>query len=304
MSEGIVFDIQHYAVHDGPGIRTLVFLKGCPLRCAWCCNPESQAFLPELKKTAPRCHACLSCTRVCPAGAAREMDGRPLLDHRSCRRDCGFPCVDSCPHGALEQVGRKITAGDAMTRVAADKAFYDNSGGGVTFSGGEPFAQPAFLHELLERSKALGIHTAVETCGHVDADVMARSEPLVDLMIFDVKAADPARHEALTGASNAVVLSNLRRLARERPNRLRVRVPIVPGWTDDAENLRAIGSLGAELALRAVELMPYHELGRDKYESLGRAYQVETPPTEALANSLRTAAETFQSCGLTCGIGE
>ncbi len=191
-----------------------------------------------------------------------------------------------------------------MTRVAADKAFYDNSGGGVTFSGGEPFAQPAFLLELLERSKALGIHTAVETCGHADAGVMAESEPLVDLMLFDVKVADPARHEALTGASNAVILSNLRRLARQRHERLQVRVPIVPGWNDDAENLRAIARLGAELGLRSVELMPYHELGKDKYTSLGRLCQVETPSTEALADSLRAAAEAFQTSGITCRIGQ
>jgi pyruvate formate lyase activating enzyme len=304
VSEGIVFDIQHYAVHDGPGIRTLVFFKGCPLRCAWCCNPESQSFFPELKKTAWRCHACASCTRVCPAGAAGEVDGRPLLDRQSCRRDCGFPCVDACPHGALENVGTRVTAGDVMARVGADKAFYDNSGGGVTFSGGEPFAQPAFLHELLERSKALGIHTTVETCGHAEAGAMARSEPLVDLMLFDVKVADPARHEALTGASNALILSNLRRLARQRPDRLRVRIPIVPGWNDDIENLRALASLGADLGLRVVELMPYHELGRDKYESLGRVYQVETPPVGALANSLRNAAATIEASGVACRFWE
>jgi pyruvate formate lyase activating enzyme len=204
----------------------------------------------------------------------------------------------------VDKVGRRLKVGEVVARIAADKAFYENSGGGVTFSGGEPFAQPAFLHELLERSKALGIHTTVETCGHAETGVMARSEPLVDLILFDVKVADPARHEALTGASNTLILSNLRRLARQCPNKLLVRIPLVPGWNDDSENLRTIANLAADLRIRTVELMPYHELGRDKFESLGRAFPFEPPAAEASALSLRNAVETFRAEGLACRIGE
>ena len=273
MQSGLVFDIQHYALHDGPGIRTIVFLKGCPLRCLWCCNPESQRAVPELRYSAARCRSSLACVDACPRSAIRLDAGALHIDRGACG-DCGGPCVDACPHGALILVGEMMSADQVMARVAADKPFYDNSGGGVTFSGGEPFAQPAFLEELLRHSKRLGIHTAVETCGQAPIDVLMRCEPFVDLFLYDVKVMDGERHRELTGVCNDRILENLAALAAKASNKLVVRVPVVPGCTDGSSNLEAIAALLRSLGTTRVELMPYHALGIDKYASLGREYRL------------------------------
>ncbi|MGE5358813.1 MAG: glycyl-radical enzyme activating protein [Bacteroidales bacterium] len=300
MREGIVFDIEHYAVHDGPGIRTVVFLKGCPLTCPWCCNPESQRGAPELRHTAARCRGCLACRDACPNGAVRVTDAAPRFDRQACGA-CGAPCVDACAHAALAITGERMTAGRVMARVAADKAFYDNSGGGVTFSGGEPFAQPAFLEQLLGESKRLGIHTAVETCGHADPLAVARCEPLVDLFLYDIKVADSARHERLTGVPNSLVRENLRTLAARAPGKIALRVPIVPGCTDDEQNLAAIAAIARSVGIFTVELMPYHALGADKYESLGRDYGPSVSPS-LVPRAAEHAARLIRANGVECRV--
>ncbi len=301
LQRGTVFDIQHYAVYDGPGIRTLVFLKGCPMKCLWCCNPESQCFAPELRHTTLRCRSCFACERACPKRAVRDINGGPFFDREACRA-CNAPCVDACPNGALAVVGESMTTDQVMTRVAADKAFYDNSGGGVTFSGGEPFAQPAFLEELLERSKLLGIHTAVETCGHADPRAVARCEPLVDLFLYDLKGMDSGSHKRLTEVSNAVILENLATLAARAPGRLIVRVPVIPGCTDSPENLEAIADFLHSLDIAKVQLMPYHTLGSDKYASFGRKYNLAG--TQCLApQAIEEAARIFHTSGVACEVG-
>jgi len=302
MSEGLIFDIQHYAVHDGPGIRTLVFLKGCPLECLWCCNPESQGFEPELTHNRLRCRSCFSCVKTCPHGAVQAGEAGPVFDRAVCRA-CASPlCVDACPQGALALAGTRMSADQVMKRVSLDKAFYQNSGGGVTFSGGEPFAQPDFLEELLTRSRDLGIHTTVETCGLVDPRVLMRCEPFVDLFLFDLKTVDPGRHEQRTGAPNDIILENLRALAARRPDGVTVRVPLVPGCTDGEDNLRALGTLLTSLGLRRVELMPYHSLGADKYAALGRPYPLEgtRSPAPASIEACRSLLGTF---GLASEVG-
>ena len=298
MQQGRVFDIQHYAVHDGPGIRTLVFLKGCPLRCPWCCNPESQSFAPELRHTAPTCRACYACEKACPKGAVRAEDGMPRFHREGCAA-CGAPCVDACPQGALAMVGEWMTTDRVMVAVAADKAFYDNSAGGVTFSGGEPFAQPAFLEELLDRSKLLGIHTAVETCGHVDPRVLARCVPLVDLFLYDLKVMDCGRHQSLTGVPNSVILENLRALAAKVPGKIVVRVPVVPGCTDNVANLEAIAAFLRSLGITKVELMPYHPLGVAKYAFFGRDYPLGGSQSLTVC-AIEEAARVFCRSGLEC----
>lgn len=302
MTEGVVFDIQHYAVHDGPGIRTLVFLKGCPLECLWCCNPESQGFGPEITHHRLRCRSCFSCVEACPHGAVRASEEGPVFDRPVCKA-CEMPlCVDACPQNALALAGTRMTADQVMKRVGLDRAFYENSGGGVTFSGGEPFAQPDFLEELLTRSRGLGIHTAVETCGLVDPRILMRCEPLVDLFLFDLKILDPGRHEEMTGAPNGMILENLRALAARRPEGVTVRVPLVPGCTDGEDNLQAIGAFLRSLGIGRVELMPYHALGTDKYAALGRPYPLEgtrTPAREAVERC-RSILGTFE---LACEVG-
>lgn len=296
LRQGVVFDIEHYAVHDGPGIRTVVFLKGCPLKCVWCCNPESQDFAPELRYTTLRCRACFACGKACPKGAIRATDSKPLFDRKACGA-CGAPCVDACPRGALAVAGEWMTTDQVMARIAADKAFYDNSGGGVTFSGGEPFAQPAFLEELLQRSKLLGIHTAIETCGHGNPCHFARCEPLVDLFLYDLKVMDSRRHEMLTGISNSIILENLHALAAKAPSKLIVRVPVVPGCTADSANLEAIAAFLHSLGIVRAELMPYHTLGMDKYASFGRDYRLGV--TQDLTDSvMEEAAQVFYLSGL------
>lgn len=303
MTEGMIFDIQHYAVHDGPGIRTLVFLKGCPLRCLWCCNPESQNFGSELRHSMVRCQTCYTCKDPCTAGAIREGETGPLMDREACRVCKTWPCVEACPQGALAVMGRAMTAEDVVARLAADAAFYENSGGGVTFSGGEPFAQPEFLEDLLLRCKVLGIRSAVETCGHVPEAAILEIEPLIGLFLFDVKAMDPRLHERCTGASNELILKNLRALAERDASKITVRVPLVPGYTDAEENLSAIASLTAELGIRKAELMPYHELGRDKYEGLGRPYPITLQDPHPLSAQMEAALRIFRERGVACESG-
>ena len=297
---GILFDVQHYAVHDGPGIRTLVFLKGCPLSCAWCANPESQNPGPELRQLVVRCRGCLRCARACPVGAISPSATGPQLDRPLCARCASHECVAACPEHALTVTGQEWSLDDLVARVAKDLDFYRNSGGGVTFSGGEPFAQAEFLLAALARCKALGIHTAVETCGHADPRDILAAEPLVDLFLYDLKIVGPTRHRELTGADNALVVDNLRLLASRAPGRMVLRVPIVPGFTDDEANIEAIAALAGELGIAHLELCPYHPLGRSKYTELGMA---EAPdPAQPLPEILARIAAVFEARGLRCGL--
>lgn len=277
-ASGVVFDIQHYAVHDGPGIRTLVFLKGCPLRCSWCCNPESQAPQRVLRRFDARCQACLRCAGVCPEGAIRLEADAVVLDRQHCEQCEEMPCVAACTSQALAVSGQTMDVEAVVARVAADCEFYRNSGGGVTFSGGEPFVQREFLVELLAACRQLGIHTAVETCGHVDARVLLAAEPLVDLFLFDLKLADPARHRLHAGADNGVILDTLATLAATSPQKVILRVPLIPGLTDDRANLAAIAALASRHRLTRANLVPYHPLGRDKYREVGLPVPPEVAP--------------------------
>lgn len=276
MTTGLIFDIQRFSLHDGPGIRTTVFFKGCPLRCLWCHNPESQAMGPEVIVRPGRCIGCGACREACPHGAI----GEPAR----CRA-CGA-CAAACYAGAREMVGRPMGVDEVLAVVERDRAFYDQSGGGVTFSGGEPLAQPGFLGELLAGARARGLRTAVDTCGHAPWEVVDRIRPLVDLFLYDVKAVDEARHREFTGVSNALILANLRRLA-ELGHEVVLRVPLVPGANDDEASIDALGALATSLARRyPVTLLPYHEIGIDKYRRLGKVYRLEgvrAPTAERMA---------------------
>jgi pyruvate formate lyase activating enzyme len=296
VARGLVFDIQHCAVHDGPGIRTLVFLKGCPLGCVWCCNPESQAARPELRRIASRCQACLRCVGACPAGAVGEVDGTVVFDRAACAICRDLSCVEACCSQALSVAGASMDVETVVGRIAADEEFYRNSGGGVTFSGGEPFAQHEFLMALLAGCRGLGIHTAVETCGHVATRVLLDAEPLVDLFLFDLKLAEGARHRLLTGVDNQRILDNLAALAGRAPGKVGLRVPLIPGLTDDEPNLRAIARIAAQHGLTSIHLQPYHPLGRDKYEQVGLPIPPEIP--QLLPDAVGRAIALFAACGL------
>ena len=293
---GRIFDIQHWAVHDGPGIRTQVFLKGCPLRCAWCCNPESQSCAPELRRVHARCLDCGACAAACPHGVDRTPQGRPPA--APCVDCAERPCLAACASGALALCGRDVTADEVVAQVAKDRAFYRNSGGGVTFSGGEPLAQPDFLLACLQGCRDLGIPTALGTCGYAPAQVVDAVEPLADLFLFDLKVADPALHVAVTGVTPDLILDNLRRLANRCPQKVTVRLPLVPGVNDDDACVAALADLAAALGLRTVFVTPYHSLGVSKYVDLGRpAPRDPGPPSDA---AVARAVAAFRSRGLDC----
>lgn len=300
MSRGLVFDLQRYAVHDGPGIRTLVFLKGCPLRCAWCCNPESQQTRPELLRRSGLCAACGRCVPTCPAGAiSQEGRGVPIFDRSLCAVCRDLSCAEACPKDALARTGREADAQDILAQIEQDRDFYRNSGGGVTFSGGEPFAQPDFLGELLSGCRSHGIHAAVETCGQARTDDILALEPLIDLFLFDLKVLDPEQHRRSTGQDNSIILDNFRRLCARCPGKVLPRLTLVPGISDAQGNLSAVAGLLRELRLEAIELLEYHPLGLSKWEGLDRKPPCR-PDLSLLGGRAAEAARYFTQLGFSC----
>ena len=300
---GWIWDIKKYAIHDGPGIRTNVFLKGCPLRCVWCCNPESQEFRTEIIVVPQNCARCGRCSDACPLQAiAEDADRKKRIDLSRCDL-CGI-CVTACPNGALQLMGRRISVEDVLREVARDSAFYQRSGGGLTLTGGEPAAQPEFAAELLRRYKIeeRGRHAAVETCGFADWTALSRLLEYSDLVLFDIKHMDPKRHLELTGAENDLILRNARRIA-ESGRRLAIRFPLVPGINDDEDNVRKTVAFVRGLpGVEELDILPYHRMGEPKYARLGRVYGcpgIQTPAPEKI-ESLRAVVEEY---GLRVKIG-
>lgn len=266
---GSVFDIQKFALHDGPGIRTTVFFKGCPLHCIWCHNPESQRFGRDILFSPDKCIGCGWCFGACPRKCHVAAPGTPHAFLReSCAR-CG-KCAERCYAGAIEVAGREATAGEVFDDVLKDKCFYDNSHGGMTLSGGEPLSQPRFALALARLASAAGVTTCIETCGHAPWESLAPLLPELEWLLFDIKATDPAKHREFTGVDNSLLLANLRR-ASEAGARIALRCPLVPGVNDDPAHLAAIAALAEELkGVERVDIEPYHPLGVGKCERLGR----------------------------------
>ena len=293
---GMVFDIKRFAVHDGPGIRTTVFLKGCPLRCVWCHNPESMLRRPEIAFHPDKCIHCGRCLEVCP------LDEDKKLDREFCT-GCGA-CAEVCPSGARVLCGRELSVDEVMAEVVRDKPFYDNSGGGVTVSGGEPLAQPAFACEILRSCRDESIHTTLDTTGYAEWSVLAEVASQADLVLYDLKHADPQQHSDLTGVSNEVILKNARRLA-ETGKPMIVRIPVIPACTDSAENIGNIGKFVSSLgdSVKSVELLPYNRLAEAKYHQYGYSdYKLEglEPPGRG---ELLALTEILTSLGLRVCLG-
>ncbi|MFO8055729.1 MAG: glycyl-radical enzyme activating protein [bacterium] len=275
---GIVFDVQGYAIYDGPGIRTCVYLKGCPLKCYWCHNPESQSPAFEMSYNPQKCQSCGTCVNVCPEQALRmDEQGRIIRDYDKCLT-CGA-CARACPSGAMEMIGYEIAAGELVEKVLRDRPFYEYSGGGVTITGGEPLFQKDFLFAVLTMLKDEGVHTAIETCGFFSPELVKELLDTTDLFLYDIKHLDPARHEQGTGVSNERILENFKELVKQGgPQRVIPRIPLVPGFNADEEAARAMASFLAENGYEGeVHLMPYHGWAKDKYERLGRLGSFRDP---------------------------
>jgi len=294
----LIFNIMRFALHDGPGIRTVVFFKGCPLECWWCHNPESQSFLPDRLYFEERCRHCLDCARECPQHAIHVIDGIPCTSD-SCTF-CGH-CVETCMADARQIAGRRYTCQELLAEVEKDVVFFDDSGGGVTLSGGEPVAQPAFAAEFLDACRSRGIRTAIETCGFARPTAFQRVALRADLVLFDLKLLDREKHLRYTGAANGLIRANLEDLvARGRP--VIVRIPVVPGFNDSEEDMAAAAGYLGNLHPRAVELLPYHRIGAEKYRRLGRPQKF--PPTpEPAAGDLARICDTLARAGLHVTLG-
>ncbi|WP_343248630.1 glycyl-radical enzyme activating protein [Diplocloster hominis] len=292
--QGTIFNIQRFSVQDGPGVRTLVFFKGCPLKCKWCCNPESRDPKPDILFHGTKCLECGRCIANCPNGAIRTETKAKVIDRQACTL-C-MECVKKCYAGALESVGEEKNAEEIMEEILKDQLIYENSHGGVTVSGGEPAMQADFAAAILKACKENGIHTAMETCGYAKYSEYEKLLPWLDLALFDLKHMDPDVHKKVTGVSNEQILDNMERLCRANVEVI-ARLPLIPGINTGKENIHKVGTFCQKLHIAQAHMLPYHKLGVNKYESLGIAYPL--PETGAVSDGeLEEIQEILESYGL------
>jgi len=300
MLSGLVSNVQRYSLQDGPGIRTTVFFKGCPLDCWWCHNPEGRKPRPEMVVWETRCARCGECVRVCPVTSGKPPADGPPVPPSQCEL-CG-ECIEHCPTGARQEIGRRVTVAELLREIMADTVFFEESGGGATFSGGEPLMQADFLLAILEACRRRGIHRALDTCGFAPPDTLRRAAALADLVLYDLKLMDESQHLQFTGVANRLILDNARMLGQAHRN-LWIRVPVIPGVNDHQENLAALAAFVRELpGVRQVNLIPYHRTGLAKVARLGGQYRLPevAPPSPA---RLQEAASFFNAQRLPVKIG-
>jgi pyruvate formate lyase activating enzyme len=297
---GIIFNIQKFSVHDGPGIRTTVFMKGCPLNCRWCSNAESVNPMPEPGIIIERCTGCGDCVGTCPENALAISNGKVIIDRSVCNA-CGV-CIPSCPEEAITIYGRMVTVDEVLKEVLKDRSFYTGSSGGVTVSGGEPLRQPEFVKVLFRKCKEEGIDTCLDTCGYASSEALRDVLQYTDNVLFDLKHMDTDRHREFTGVDNEPIKANAGIVSESKANVL-FRIPLIDGVNSEKENIRKtaefIESLGEG---NKVELLPYHRLGIGKYKMLGREYpgkDFEMPDEE----TIEELKEIFEHYGIQCSVG-
>jgi len=299
-TSGLVYNIQKFAIHDGPGIRTLVYMKGCPLNCLWCSSPQSQKPCPEIMYLEVNCKKCGRCVEACPQGAMSLSEEGIQINRELCT-NCGL-CAERCLNGALDLVGKKMSVEELFQEVKGDSGFYRRSGGGVTVGGGEPTMQYKYVSQFLKQCQAHYLHTAIETCGYASWDHLRLMLEGVDLVYFDIKHMDSKTHKKITGVSNRLILANARKIAQIRP--LIIRIPLVPGCNDSEKNILATAGFAAKLGknLLRIELLPYHKYGTQTYARIGREYPLKglEPPAEGQMEKLK---KLIESCGIRVQVG-
>lgn len=289
-NSAIVFDIQRYSLHDGPGIRTIIFLKGCPLDCLWCCNPESKKRNIETEYYMDSCKGCGKCEEVCGSGAVNMYDPVHRIDKSKCI-NCG-KCAKVCAFGAIRLVGRHVDCNEIMEHIRADMKYFKKSGGGVTLSGGEPLIQIDFCESLLKECYDLNINTAVETTGCVPTEHLVRIMDYVDVFLYDIKSINDDRHKRLTGVSNELIIRNIRFL-RENEKTVVMRIPLIPENNFLEEELDAMWKLADEIRIKEINIMPYHNLGEVKYERLSEEYRLKGLASLKFADDMEEQIEKY-----------
>ena len=300
---GLVYNIQRYSIHDGPGIRTTVFLKGCPLRCLWCQNPESITGFTEVGYSESKCAKDYACVKSCFKNAIKitKKTHTVQINRKLCKTCDEHNCIDTCINKALRLIGENISIERIIKEVEREVLFYRNSEGGITLSGGEPLYQPVFTLNLLKSCKERGLHTVLETCGYADWDIFREILKYVDIVLYDIKCIDSRDHIRFTGVSNKKILQNLRLVPIETETSIIVRIPIIPGYNDSEENIIATSKFLKDAGINMVNLLPYHKMGIGKYKIVGKRYRLKKidAPEEEHLNDLK---ELIKSYGLQCDV--